>query len=83
MFFFDWLLSIRKKPLEERRRFAALFTVVVTACLTAAWLLLTVTFGPLKFDDSAKEKSVATPINLTLPELPPFPELPDMSKLKK
>lgn len=71
---------MRKKPLEERRRFVAVFTVLITACITAAWLLLTVTFGPLKLKDGTESASVATPIEISLPELPPFPDLPDISE---
>lgn len=81
MIFFDWLLSIRKKPLEDRRRFVAVFTVIVTACVTAVWLILTVSFGPLKLKDSTTTASVATPIDIRLPELPPFPDLPAFSEL--
>ena len=83
MGFFDWLLSIRKKPIEERRRFVATVTIIVTACVTAVWLLLVISFGPLKLGDEAEDTSVATPINLSLPELPPFPELPSISELKR
>ena len=83
MFFFDWLLSMRKKPLEERRRFVALFTVVFTAAITAIWLFLMVTVGPLKLKDGSEAHSVATPINIKLPDLPPFPDLPPISEFPK
>lgn len=72
----DWLLSMRKKPLEERRRFVAISTIVVTASITALWLLLTVTVGPLKIQDATGKESVASPMNINLPEIPPFPEFP-------
>lgn len=83
MGFFDWLLSMRKKPLEERRRFVALFTVVFTAAITALWLFLMVTVGPLKLKDGSEAQSVATPINIELPDLPPFPDLPPISEFPK
>lgn len=82
MSFFDWLLSMRKKPIEERRRFVAVFTIIITACVTAVWLVLLVSVGPLKLKDDSEVENTATPVNIQLPELPPFPEMPDFSRVK-
>ena len=79
MSFFDWLLSMRKKPIAERRRFVALFTIFVTACVTAVWFLFVVTLGPLRLQDGVEGESMATPINITLPEVTPFPTMPEFS----
>lgn len=59
MGFFNWLLSVRKKPLEERRRFVALFSILVTAGVALLWLLFVVTAGPLKFQGSDNNQQAA------------------------
>jgi hypothetical protein len=77
----DWLLSIRKKPLVERRRFVAFFAVLFMVGISALWLFLTVTVGPLKFEKDQENVNAATPNTFTLPEVSSFPSLSDFSGL--
>ncbi len=57
----DWLLSIRRKPLQERRKFVAVFTIVATAGITLIWLFLFITVGPLQVKPEDKKSQFALP----------------------
>jgi hypothetical protein len=57
----NWLLSVRKKPLAERRKFVAVFTFTVTAVIALLWLTLFITVGPLQVKPNEQKTQIAVP----------------------
>ena len=60
MGFVEWAHAMRKKPVEERRRFVALVTILITAGITFVWLILFFSSAPKMLKvPSQKEQSAA------------------------
>lgn len=60
----NWLLSIRKKPLAERRKFVTVVTLLITGGITLIWLILFIAVGPFKKDADAPRNQLALPTEL-------------------
>lgn len=76
MSFYDWMLAMRRKPIEERRRFAATLTILVMAGITFVWFVFF--FAGL----SEKFKNTEAPASATASVLDAWtaPQLPFPSK---
>lgn len=60
----NWLLSIRKKPLAERRKFVTVVTLLVTGSITLIWLILFIAVGPFKKETDTPRNQLALPAEL-------------------
>jgi|CXWL01.1.fsa_nt_gi cytoskeletal protein RodZ len=72
---YSWIASMRKKPIEERRRFAASVTIAIMAGVTVIWFILFFTTVPerlKKADETKPEAATASVIEGVKKPVTPF-----------
>ena len=87
---YDWILKMRRKPIEERRYFVGLVTIFVMGAVTVTWFALFFLGFSKQFassKDTTQTQSTASVVSgfggLTGPfdESPQLPSFPDLKAL--
>lgn len=87
---YSWILAMRKKPIEERRRFVATLTIAIMAGITSVWFFFFFTGLSEKFNTTDPETVTASVVGGFGGPEAPFSErqpilpttLPDLGVLK-